>query len=171
MHRKFIALITGLAMAITSVSAAPAQADTDDMRRVIAGLAALAIIGAAINLNKNDQAVTHAPDPYVRKPQPRYKPQPNYNRHQPRYNRVQPQNVRPQPQRLSRYNLPAECLANFTVNRTTKRLFGARCLTNKYRFAQSLPYACQYQFRTAGVTRTTYEPVCLRERGYRVAGK
>lgn len=157
MHRKFIALIIAGAVAIGSLNAAPAHADSNDARRIFAGLAALALLGAALNHDRDDHVVTQ---------QPRYTP-PHQPRYQPRRH-TQPKGLN---QQFSRYDLPRECLSNFTVNRATKRLFGARCLQNKYRHARSLPQACEYQFRTNGVVRTTYEPVCLRERGYRLSRK
>ena len=56
-HRSFIALISALslAVAITGASAAPARAG-DDTARVLAGIAALAIIGAAIEESRDDRA-------------------------------------------------------------------------------------------------------------------
>ncbi len=47
-YRKFIATILAASIAITGFTAAPAQADSNDYVKVIAGIAALAIIGSAI---------------------------------------------------------------------------------------------------------------------------
>jgi len=52
MHRTFIALILSAAVAVTSLNAQPAHAGDDDVAKWIAGLAALAVIGVAINENK-----------------------------------------------------------------------------------------------------------------------
>ncbi|GHG83794.1 hypothetical protein [Pseudodonghicola xiamenensis] len=58
MHRKFIALVSGLAVAValTAASTAPARAD-NDAAKVLAGIAALAIIGAAIDNNNRSTVV------------------------------------------------------------------------------------------------------------------
>lgn len=73
MHRKFIALISGLALtvAITAASTAPARAD-NDAAKVLAGIAALAIIGAAIDNNNRPTVVERRV--IVRPPRPVYAP-------------------------------------------------------------------------------------------------
>lgn len=54
MHRKFIALIIGAALAVTSLTAAPAQAQNrSETVAIIAGVAALAIVGAALADDRN----------------------------------------------------------------------------------------------------------------------
>ncbi|WP_371225258.1 hypothetical protein [Roseovarius sp. 2305UL8-3] len=52
MHRKFIALVLSAALAVTSLNAQPAHAGSDDTAKWVAALAALAIVGVAINENK-----------------------------------------------------------------------------------------------------------------------
>ena len=52
-YKSFIASIMAAAIALTTFSAAPARAG-DDAAKIIAGVAALAIIGAAIADSKND---------------------------------------------------------------------------------------------------------------------
>jgi hypothetical protein len=55
LHRSFIATILAASLAITSFSAAPARAD-NDAAKIIAGVAALAIIGAAVaDARQNDR--------------------------------------------------------------------------------------------------------------------
>ena len=49
MHRRFIALIVGTALAVTGLAAAPVQAQSrGETAAIVAGVAALAIIGAAV---------------------------------------------------------------------------------------------------------------------------
>jgi len=116
MHRKFIALILATAMAITGLSAAPARAD-GDTARIFAGLALLAIIGAAIQDNANKRHnVTR-----------QYYTQP----------------TRQLPPRVSRFDLPGRCLGAYNVNGGIRRLYGAKCLRNNYRHYTSLPFACK----------------------------
>ena len=57
MHRKFIAIILGAALAVTGLSTTPVRAqDRGETAAIIAGIAALAIIGAAVsNDRKKDR--------------------------------------------------------------------------------------------------------------------
>jgi len=146
MHRKFIALILATALAVTGLSAVPARAD-GDTARLFAGLAALALLGAAIQSNRNnglndqqgDQSVTH-----------------NYN-----------YSPRDTPPKYTRKDLPRKCLRKRNVNGRNRNLLGAGCLRNNYAFNATLPYACQLGYWDGNRNRTGYEPKCLRERGYR----
>lgn len=72
MHRKFIALIIGTALAVTSFTAAPVQAQNrGETAAIIAGVAALAIVGAAIaDDRKRDRRNDHVSRGYGY--QPRY---------------------------------------------------------------------------------------------------
>ncbi|MCZ4352635.1 hypothetical protein O4H61_08920 [Roseovarius aestuarii] len=49
MSAKFISLILGASMAITSITAAPARAADKDLARALTIIAGVAIVGAAIN--------------------------------------------------------------------------------------------------------------------------
>lgn len=150
MHRKFIALIVATAVAVTTLSAAPARADEREIAKILAGLAALAFIGVAIEHNRDrDQPITS----HIGRTPPR------------------PVKPRPVPPQVSKFQLPNHCLHKYSVNNGQRRLFGKRCLSNNYRHTASLPYACQFQFRDGRETRTGYEPRCLRERGYHFARK
>lgn len=87
-HRSFIAMISGLALAvaITGASAAPARAG-DDTARILAGLVGLAIIGAAIEDSHNNtvvqqrRVIVHQPPRHVYRP---------YAPHRPTYYRPAP---------------------------------------------------------------------------------
>ncbi len=52
-HKTFISGIAAIAIAITGLTTAPARA-SDDTAKIIAGVAALAIIGSAIAKSRND---------------------------------------------------------------------------------------------------------------------
>jgi len=73
MHRRFIAIIVSAAVAVTSMTAQPVRAGDDDIAKWIAGIATIAIIGAAINeKQKKDRRKKHRivtnppyPDPYL----------------------------------------------------------------------------------------------------------
>lgn len=151
MHRKFIALIVSTAICITAISALPARAGNDDTAKAIAGFAALAILGLAIH-NARDRDDT---------------PTASYTAPPPKPHTVRP---RPLPQQVARYNLPAKCLRNHRLHGGPARLLGLQCLQRNYRFTSQLPQACRLRFN-GRVTRTGYEPLCLRERGYRIVGR
>jgi ABC-type nickel/cobalt efflux system permease component RcnA len=54
MHRKFIVLIIGAALTVSSLAATPVQAQNrGETAAIIAGVAALAIVGAAISDDRN----------------------------------------------------------------------------------------------------------------------
>lgn len=154
MHRKFIALIIAAGIAVTGLSAAPARAD-EDVAKVLAGLAMLAIIGKAISDSRDDGSHVHR----------RAHPQPAPPIGRPGRHPVHP---RPLPPQVRRYDLPAQCLRRFEGYRGDMPLLGRGCLRQRYAFADSLPYACQIQIRRHGQVRTGYELPCLRERGYRL---
>lgn len=71
--------VAAIAMGAMTASALPARAEPDDMMKVIAGVAAIAIIGSA--LNDNDRH--HRPAPVMRPEPPR--PQPGWHKPRPQY--------------------------------------------------------------------------------------
>ncbi len=162
MHRKFIAMICASALAVTAFTA-PARAD-DDVAKMIAGLAVLAIIGAAINdHNDNDTVVVQ------RRAQPYYPPQ----NHGHSYSVRPPQVVQPKPlpRQITRYDLPRSCLKTVRRGRDEFKILGGNCLQNNYRLTDSLPKACKVQVQGNKGTRAGYKPHCLRERGYNLSRK
>lgn len=170
MHRKFIALIVGIAIAVTGFSA-PARADSKDLAKILFGVAALAMIGKAIEDRKDRKEQEQAAQNTY---QPPYHAQPNYPR--PTYPRPtysqghgSPYPARPLPPQVSRYDLPGQCIRTYTVNRTYVRLLASDCLRQSYRYSGALPEVCKFYFRDHTGSHTGYEPVCLRDRGYRIA--
>ncbi|MEX0280701.1 MAG: hypothetical protein AB3N13_05865 [Arenibacterium sp.] len=150
MHRQFITLIVSAAIGVTALATPARAADADDVAGALFGIAALALIGKALSdRNKND----------VQFVQPQHHSQPDP---------VRPIRPRPLPPAVSRYDLPGHCMRSFQVNRNRVQLLGAGCLRRYYRQVNSLPYACQFQFNNHNRSYTTYEPLCLRERGYRI---
>ncbi|MFA3919747.1 hypothetical protein [Ruegeria hyattellae] len=151
MHRRFIALIVSLAIAITAISAAPARAD--DTAKVLGGLAALTILGVVLHRNnkkkKRDRAkVTQS-----------YVPQ-----------APQIHSVRPLPPKVAKYDLPRRCLKPVRGYPANAPLMKRKCLKRHYHHAKSLPQQCQITYWNGERTRNAYEPRCLRRKGYRIAG-
>jgi hypothetical protein len=149
MHRKFIALILATAIAVTGLSAIPARADPD-AGRVLAGLAALALIAAAVKSSRKDPVVSQNPT------RPAYPTRPAHP-------------IRQTPPRINRFDLPDQCLRRKSVNGRQRTLFTDRCLKNNYAFNGTLPNNCRLAYWDGRHTRTGYKPRCLRENGYRFA--
>lgn len=66
LHRHFIAAVLAAAVAVTGLTAAPARAD-NDAAKIIAGVAALAIIGAAVadaNKSQRPKVIYQTPSAY-----------------------------------------------------------------------------------------------------------
>lgn len=159
MHRKFIALILGTAIAVAGAStAAPARA-SDDLAKALVGFAALALIGKAINDAKDDSKPTYiAPTNRVRNNQGVIS------------RRATQAQKRPLPKRVSRFDLPRACLHTYVVpGRKNVRLLGAHCLRQNFAGFNRLPNECHASIRIAGKRQGTFKPGCLNRYGYRVA--
>ncbi len=148
MHRKFITLIVALAITVTTLSAAPVRAD-ENVRNILAGLAALAVIGAIIKERRDDDDDV----PVVSR---RVAPQPY----------VQP---RPLPPRVSGWALPRDCMRRFNTDRGKKDLLSLRCVERNYPQLRNLPRSCARQVDTGRGDRWGYAPNCLRQKGYSFA--
>ncbi len=151
MHRKFIALIVATAIAVTGVSASQARAaDTGD---ILGGLAAIAIIGAAVN--------------HYNKEKRRDRPSRQYH-HVYKEPKIVHPHVRPVPKRVARYDLPHRCLRTIKGYGPNRQLLGPKCLKKHYKHANSLPNQCKVGFWNGKKVKRGYEPACLRQQGYRV---
>ncbi|HKL45554.1 MAG TPA: hypothetical protein VJ906_04870 [Roseovarius sp.] len=139
-HRKFIAAILASAMAITGMTTAPARAG-NDTAKIIAGAAALAIIGAAVADSRSNRNVTV----YRTQPQRYQRPRTVY-RHAP----VGRAAVIPH----RRFNAPQHHVRHkgYQQPRSTSR--------NRV----ALPNACLVR---GGGQRSVYNAHCLRRHGYR----
>ena len=159
-HRKFIALIVAVSIAITGFSAAPARAD-EDVAKILGGLALLGILGAAIKHSRdNDRDVTH-----------NYSPPPhNHSYGGPRhYSHNRPGgHVKPLPPHVRRYDLPSQCLTYFPRYSRKQALVGKGCLERSYGYSKALPQSCRVTFWNGKRYRTGYKPDCLNSHGYRL---
>ncbi|MFC3612191.1 hypothetical protein ACFORG_00340 [Lutimaribacter marinistellae] len=155
MHRKFIALVVSTAIAITGLSAAPARAA--DPHDILGGLAALAILGAAINhydkKRERERARSYQP-PVTR----------NHSYHDQPGPRLPAKKL---PDRVRQYDLPSQCLRQVDSYRRGPVL-GSRCLQRNYAWADRLPRSCEVDVRMGDRFRRAYDTRCLRQQGYRV---
>jgi len=154
MSRKFIATILAASIAVTSLSARPAAALTDEqLGALLFGGIALAVIGKAASKRRSEPEIVTPP-----RRDDRYYP------HPPRHRDVQPPRYR-----ADRKLLPANCLRTFDQRRGQVRMFGARCLQRDFRYSNRLPNACRISARTTRGVRHGYTPHGLRRHGYRMA--
>ncbi len=121
MHRKFIALIVATAVAITGVSVSRAQAA--DAHDILGGLAAIALLGAAIKRysrdTRNQNVSRYGDHAYIA---PNVQPHRNHTDH-----------IRPLPDRVKRYDLPQRCLKTFDGSSNQRPLLGIKCLKKHYK--------------------------------------
>ncbi|MBR9842510.1 MAG: hypothetical protein GYB25_05075 [Rhodobacteraceae bacterium] len=154
--KLFTTLIAG-SIAIAGMTATPARADSEDVAKVIVGIAALSIIAKA--LDNDDRGYVHRTRPYPdqdyydRKHDKRYKPRPVH--------KYKPQHVRK--------TLPANCVRRHETHRGRIVFLGRQCLKNNYRHFSNLPNACRVQSQTYKGMRYGFQISCLRNHGYRMA--
>lgn len=139
MHRKFIALIVSAAIAVTGISLVAKPARADETTRILAGIAALALIGAAIRSSREASVqVTTTTRPTWRPPKPK----------------------------VSRFVVPQYCLLPTPRYRGNDTLVGENCLRRYYGSTAQLPGQCRATFWNGRKWRTGYDPTCLRGKGY-----
>lgn len=173
MHRKFIAVIIASAIAVTGLSAAPARAD--ETTRLVAGLAALAILGVAAKNHqdrKRDREraqVTrdHRSDIPVYRDNRNHRGKPDQPRGEiPLHPEWKPQ---PLPRDLQRYVLPRQCLRELNSYGDRKLVVGAHCMQRNYDYMAQLPRNCWVDAQTHRGRGQGYSYECLRNRGYRLS--
>lgn len=163
LYPRLIGTVTAVAMALTTFNAAPAHADEQRAARIAATILGIAVLGAIINDQKKDKKKAQE---IYRQPPPKqvYTRRENNNVQHRGY--VQP---RPLPQRVSRKQLPQDCLRSFDTRQGRAHIFERRCLERNYRAADRLPQNCAVALRTNDGTRAGYDARCLRRNGYSLA--
>lgn len=148
----FLAPVLAASLAFSTLAAAPAQASETDTAKVLLGLTALTIIGAAIADNNS-----HAPAPqHVHRPPPPVV-------------RPAPPVVRPYvPPRVVKRPLPAQCRQTVSVNGKKRTLYAKPCLQRSLHTISQLPRSCERTVRSHGRTLQVYYANCLREHGWPV---
>ncbi|WP_306114806.1 hypothetical protein [Roseovarius sp. MMSF_3305] len=168
MYRRFIATILATAVAITGLTAAPARADNDDLLKILGGVAAIAIIGAAIKEARDDDKVSRNYPYYGHRP---HKSHRKHRRHTYQGNRYDNHGARPLPKRVQRKLLPASCRVN--ARRNGQRFVGYSnwCLDRKFHYTNALPRECAVTARILrnNKRRLVYRSGCLGRYGYAAA--
>ena len=181
MHRKFIAAIVSVSIAITAFSANSAAAGDRGTTNFLAGLAGLAILGAIIHDSTKKKKTTNytSRDNYAPLPQQRHDYSNRGRARQHKHDYAAPPRhkgkvhhqpkQRPLPHRVSRKVLPGNCLKRIDTRRGQQRIFGNRCLNNNFRHVNKLPRACYTEVRSRGRLHHGYGARCLRNKGYSIA--
>ncbi|MGR3290906.1 MAG: hypothetical protein ACU0C9_06875 [Paracoccaceae bacterium] len=147
MTRSLTASIVALSIALSSLSAAPARAaSNDDLGRIFAGALTLFIIGKALqDSKKSNNTVSRF-----------------------RYDDA----VRTVPRaRHTKKRLPQECYFKMRTDRGSRGVYGKICLNELMRHANRLPRACRDTVRVRyGRRAEVYGAPCLKRHGYKVAG-
>jgi hypothetical protein len=155
--RRFTATLaaTAAVLALMTAAAVPARADqqSDDFAKAVAAIAAIAIVGSAIN-TKDDHSATA---PHRPKAQPVYRaPHRGYS----------------EPQRHRREAvLPSWCAMEVRDRRHISVVYPERCL-RRAGFDQRLPRRCEISVGGGrGWSRTAYDQNCLLNSGFRIQGR
>ncbi len=149
MLKSMIAGITALSLA-TATPAAAQGLNREDVGKLLIGLAAVAVIGAAIeNNNDNDDATRVHDNNWSginrNNDWSRLNQNSTNNRHQ---------------------TLPSACLRSIETRFGTQRLYGQHCLQQNYRYVNNLPERCEVRIFSSNGPRDGFDPVCLRARGF-----
>lgn len=177
---RLVGTFTAAALAVTTLTAAPAFADNDRAARTIATLFGLAVVGAIINDNRQDKkrdrdahnetarkqsdVRTHRHGTHTHK-HANWRRAHNNGVNKPHHPLV----PKPLPRRVNRKLLPQKCFRSFDTRRGKVRMFARRCLERNYRFVNRLPQNCFQRVRTYEGKRAGFGARCLRQNGYRLA--
>ncbi|WP_428514403.1 hypothetical protein [Roseovarius sp.] len=164
-HRTFISLILAAALAVTGMTAAPAQAGDKDVAKWVAGAVALGLIGAAIaDQRRDDRAVTrhqggHGPrfNNGHRRGHDRYDNRGHRRGHDGYGNRGR---------HGERFALPQQCRRDVRVRGGVLRGYGRHCLLNTYPRFNALPHRCAVETRGHGRRDVIYGSQCLERYGF-----
>lgn len=164
-HRTFISLILAAALAVTGVTAAPAQAGDKDVAKWVAGAVALGLIGAAIaDQRRDDRAVTRqhgGHGPFFGNGHRRGQDLFGKNGRLRDYKRYDDRG-----RRGGRFALPQQCRRDVRVRGGVLRGYGRHCLLNNYPRFNALPHRCAVETRGHGRRGVIYGSQCLERYGF-----
>lgn len=162
--RRFIATLAAGATAfalMTAAAAVPARASgSDDLAKALAAVAAIAIIGAAVNDNRKDKAKAHVPH---------HPPQPIHGRYRDAL-RPSDHGRHHRGDRFRAITLPANCAVEMGGRHGPQTAYLARCL-DRAGIDRNLPRRCEIPVRLRGQRTTAYDEGCLIGAGFRVQGR
>lgn len=167
--RRFIATLAAGATAfalMTAAAAVPARASgSDDLAKALAAVAAIAIIGAAVNDNRKDKAKAHIPHHPPQQVHRRHREADRWEAH-----RHRDQGKHYRGDRFRAVTLPANCAVQMGGRHGPQTAYLARCL-DRAGIDRNLPRRCEIPVRLRGQRTTAYDEGCLIGAGFRVQGR
>ena len=167
--RRFIATIAAGATAfalMTAAAAVPARASgSDDLAKALAAVAAIAIIGAAVNDNRKDKAKVHAQHQF---PQQMHRRDRDVDRWGAPDRRHHDKPSRGYKARA--VTLPANCAVEVGGRHGVQTAYIGRCL-QRSGIERNLPRRCEMPVRLRGKRTTAYDEGCMIGAGFRVQGR
>lgn len=150
MIRTALGAAAGLAMALGTLGPTPVRAASDeDIARLLAGLAALAIVGKALSeAREEDRADGARHRPYAYHPRHGGDGAPRLGRHR---------------------TVPVECMRVTRTRDGVRRVFLRPCVDSRVRKPWAMPRQCLTRVRTQSGPRQAYVGHCLRRNGFRLA--
>jgi len=153
MFKTVTAGLTALSLALSVPTTA--QAGNDDIAKALAGLAMIAIVGAALSDNNGRANVQVTPTQSYSNRRQDVRDQDHHRRddwgHGSR--RAAP--------------LPEVCSVELNRHGETRDVFNSRCLRRTYANYDVLPSDCQTTYRQNGHARNGLDASCLRQYGFR----
>ncbi|PJI86014.1 hypothetical protein BC777_2371 [Yoonia maricola] len=151
MLKSLTAVVTALSLTLATATPTYAQGlSREDAGKLLIGLAAVAVIGAAIEENRDRSTSSPVHDQ-------RQWNGINRNNNWSDLNRQQTN---------SRRTLPRACLRSVETRFGDQRIFGKNCLENNYNHASRLPARCAVRVYTNNGPVRGFDPFCLRDQGF-----
>ena len=165
--KRVLAAAMGLTLVMGTSTPTPTKADSDDLAKALAGIAAVAIIARAID-DRNDRKSKKTVGAGRLGPIERGY---SYDTRRVIDGTIRPYHRQgPKPRRgFKRRPLPQNCLRVVETDRGDRLAYGSRCLNRNFGFASRLPQSCETVVRTPRGFRAVYGARCLRRDGWNVA--
>lgn len=162
--KRLTTVLTSAAMIGILSAPAPARADSEDVGKIIFGIAAAALIAKAINERNDRKEVSRSQAGQLG----------SIERYRLNDRRILDGSIRPYNQQKTRRGyknnpLPQACLRIIETNGRESLGYNSRCVSRNYEFASKLPSRCETILRTNRGFKSVYEARCLRREGWRVA--
>lgn len=141
MIRTLLASALSVALVLGVLAPRPAQANSDDLKKILGGIATVIILGATYD---------HLRDRGKRHEEPQRRPGRGHG------------------YKAHGGVVPSHCLREVETRHGGYRFLGKRCLERSMRAAHRLPQSCQIRVQGRNGHRIGYGPGCLRDHGWRL---
>ncbi|WP_368185934.1 hypothetical protein [Aestuariibius sp. HNIBRBA575] len=178
MKKTLIAGVSALSIALSGITATPAMATTDEERigQILFGLAAIAVIGSAIQ-NQNDRENRdnrNARDDRIDRNDradwnDRFNRLNNDEHHHGQYDHGYDPDRNDRVRQQRQLSVPRSCVRTFTTQRGERRIAVRRCVERNVDNARHLPRQCRVEISTDIGMRRGYGVRCLRRNGVSIS--